>query len=117
MLINSVEELAKWKAAKDPLFSIRRVPRDARPPLLRGRRIRYVRRPKSAVLFLGGLRISWRRPATLESLWAAAWDTGWRSGWGAGHRTACRMLGGPKVSPPAPAAPRTESVAPAELVR
>ena len=110
------EEVAKWRAEKAALFSVSRIPRDDRPA---GKWILYVREPKAGVLYVGRLRISWRRPATipdygplsLASLWSAAWDPGWRSGWAAGHRTACQMLGGPTLEPEIPAAPKKEPAA------
>ncbi len=104
MLINSVEELAKWKAQKGPLFSYVRIPREDRAPLNRGKWLLYVRQDKRAYLYFGGRRIGWRRPPTLASLWARAWDRGWRSGWAAGYAIAHKMLSAKAgmLSPPKP---------------
>jgi hypothetical protein len=108
MLINSWEELEKWKRAKGPLLVVARLSKEDRPPAYRDKWIRYRREAKAAVLYVGGRRISWRRPPTLASLWGAAWDAGWRSGWIAGHRTACKMAGLPSMEVEIPKPPKEE---------
>ena len=106
MPINSVEELAKWKAKKGPRLLIKRIPRSGRGLFNRGRWILYRRNAKRGVLYVGGLRISWRRPATLAALWAAAWDPGYRAGYDVGWRLAHKMLRLPAGEPKIPQAPK-----------
>ena len=91
--LNCFEALEERKARKASLFSIRRLPRDDRElPPWRKKRILYVRLANAAVLFVGGLEISWRRPTLLASLWAAAWDEGFRRGYEGGYCEACKAI-------------------------